>query len=290
MLPRKVAGRYGPIKKSFYTTLRDFRCNIIKVARYYSQFKMKRKLNEDGVPTEVLDSAKQNTKQGFEALNLDPRLLQAITKEQFSEPTLIQAEAIPLALEGKDILARAKTGSGKTAAYALPVLQSILQKKVSLPNQKVVSALVLVPTRELAEQVHKAFSAFSAFCSKEIRCVNLTQRVSDTVLRALLAESPDIVISTPARANQNSNTGALPLKDLTHLVVDEADLVLSYGYEEDMDSLAAAIPKGVQSLLMSATMTSEVNQLKGLFSKNPAILKLEDKEEGVESVKQYVVK
>ena len=86
------------------------------------------------------------------------------------------------------------------------------------------------------------------------------------------------------------NDGALSLDGLTHLVIDEADLVLSYGYEDDMESLASAIPKGVQTFLMSATLTSEVNVLKGLFSKNPAVLKLDDKEEGVESVKQYVVK
>lgn len=109
-------------------------------------------------------------------------------------------------------------------------------------------------------------------------------------MRALLSDKPDIVITTPARATQNVNNGALVLDSLTHLVIDEADLVLSYGYEEDMESLATIIPKGVQTLLMSATLTSEVNTLKGLFSKNPAILKLEDKEEGVESVKQYVVK
>lgn len=250
---------------------------------------MKRKLDENDVPAEVSESPK-TSKRSFEALNLDPRLLQALTKEQFSEPTLIQAEAIPLALEGKDIVARAQTGSGKTAAYILPVLQSILVKKTASPKAKSTAALVLVPTRELAEQVHKVVTSFSALCSKEVRCVNLTQRVSDAVLRTLLAETPDVVISTPGRATQSLNNGALVLQELTHLVIDEADLVLSYGYEEDMQSLAAAIPKGIQTMLMSATMTSEVTTLKDLFSKSPVVLKLEDMEEGVESVKQYVVK
>ena len=250
---------------------------------------MKRKLDQNDVPSEVTKTA-SSSKRSFDALNLDPRLLQAITKEQFSEPTLIQAEAIPLALEGKDIVARAKTGSGKTAAYALPVLQSVLIRQAATPKTKTTTALVLVPTRELAEQVHKVFSLFSAYCTKEVRCVNLTQKVSDAVLRTLLAESPDIVVTTPGRASQSLNNGSLSLQDLTHLVIDEADLVLSYGYEEDMQTLATAIPKGVQTLLMSATLTSEVTTLKGLFSKNPVVLRLEDEEEGVESVKQYVVK
>ncbi|EEH11616.1 ATP-dependent RNA helicase DBP9 [Histoplasma capsulatum G186AR] len=251
---------------------------------------MKRKLDANNVPSPEDSAGKSSTSHSFETLKLDPRLLQALTQQKFTKPTLIQAEAIPLALDGKDVLARAKTGSGKTAAYLLPVLQSILQQKMNNPAHKSISALILVPTRELAEQVHRTAISFSAFSGKDIRSANLTQKVSDAVQRALLADLPDIVVSTPARAVANVNSSALSLERLTHLVIDEADLVLSYGYEEDMQNLAKAVPRGVQTFLMSATFTSEVDTLKGLFCRNPVVLKLEEKEDEGAGISQFVVR
>lgn len=148
----------------------------------------------------------------------------------------------------------------------------------------------MVPTRELAEQVTKAFTSFSLFCAKEVRFVNIAQRVSDDVLRSLLADLPDIVISTPGRASKNLNSASLSLETLTHLVIDEADLVLSYGYEDDLHAISKALPRGVQTFLMSATFTTEVDTLKGLFCRDPAILKLDDREDEGQGVSQYVVK
>lgn len=130
----------------------------------------------------------------------------------------------------------------------------------------------------------------SKFCQKDIRSANLTQKASDAVQRAILADIPDIVIATPARAVVNINNSSLSLENLTHLVIDEADLVLSYGYEEDMQNLAKAVPRGIQTLLMSATLTSEVDTLKGLFCRSPAILKLEEKEDEADGVSQFAVK
>ncbi|KAK2875214.1 ATP-dependent DNA/RNA helicase [Arthroderma sp. PD_2] len=251
---------------------------------------MKRKLDENDVPTSADLAESKKPAKNFEDLGLDPRLLQALTLQKFSKPTLVQAEAIPLALNGKDILARAKTGSGKTAAYLLPILQKILQKKATDPAHKSISTLILVPTRELAQQVHKTVTAFSEFCSKDIRSGNLTQKVSDAVQRALLADLPDIVISTPARAVVNVNNSAMALDNIRQIVIDEADLVLSYGYEQDMQSLAKAIPRGVQTFLMSATLTSEVDTLKGLFCRSPAILKLEEAEDEGAGISQFAVK
>lgn len=251
---------------------------------------MKRKLDTHDVPSTDATTIQPSPISDFGNLNLDSRLLQAVQKQKYVNPTPVQADAIPLALEGRDILARAKTGSGKTAAYVLPILQALLSKKAVSPTQKAISVLVLVPTRELAEQVHKSFSSLSAYCAKDVRSVNLTQRVSDTVLRSILADSPDIVITTPGKASQTLASAAFSLENLTHLVIDEADLVLSYGYENDINSLATSIPGGVQTFLMSATLTTEVDVLKGLFCKDPVILKLEEKEEEGEGVAQYVVK
>jgi ATP-dependent RNA helicase DDX56/DBP9 len=250
---------------------------------------MKRKLDENDQPT-VEVAATTPPKSSFESFGLDARLLQAISKAKYTKPTPVQSQAIPLVLEGKDVLAKSKTGSGKTAAYVLPILQSVLRKKAASPKHKAVSALVLVPARELAEQVTASFTTFGAFCSKDIRSVNLTQRVSDAVLHALLQDAPDILVSTPARAIQNLNKGSISLEHLTHLVIDEADLVLSYGYENDINALAQAVPRGSQTILMSATLTTEVDTLKGLLCREPVILKLEDKEEKGQDLVQYMVK
>jgi ATP-dependent RNA helicase DDX56/DBP9 len=155
---------------------------------------------------------------------------------------------------------------------------------------KATTGLILVPTRELAEQVQKVVTTFAAFCGKDVRSVNLTQKVSEAVQRTMLSDYPDIVISTPARVIANLGNSSLSLDNLTHLVIDEADLVLSYGYDEDINALSKAIPRGVQTFLMSATLTSEVDTLKGLFCRSPVVLKLEDKEEKGAGVSQFVVK
>ena len=150
--------------------------------------------------------------------------------------------------------------------------------------------MILVPTRELADQVFKAIELFSAFCAKDVQAVKLSDKLSDAVQRSLLSALPDIVISTPARAWQNIDSGALVVDKLTHLVLDEADLVLSYGYDEDLQNVARILPKGVQKILMSATLTAEVDDLKGLFCRDPTLLDLEEKDAEGEGVSQYVVK
>ena len=156
-------------------------------------------------------------------------------------------------------------------------------------HNKSVSVLILVPTRELAQQVSKVVAIFSAFCSKDVRMVNLTQKIPDAVQRTLLAESPDIVVATPARAALNLQSSALSVNKLAHLVIDEADLVLSYGYEDDLQTIADAVPKGVQTFLMSATLTTEVNDLKGLFCRDPVILDFQESASDSGGVSQYVV-
>jgi len=138
--------------------------------------------------------------------------------------------------------------------------------------------------------VHKAVSSFAILCGKDARSINLTQRVSDAVQRSMLAEMPDIVVATPARAIANLNSSAFSLNNISHLVIDEADLILSYGYDEDMQQISKAIPRGIQTFLMSATLSTEVDTLKGLFCRSPVVLELEDKEEEGGGVSQYVVR
>ncbi|KAF4964706.1 hypothetical protein FSARC_7413 [Fusarium sarcochroum] len=243
--------------------------------------------------TEVVKSTKsaqtQEEETSFVDLGLDPRLLQAVAQQKFAKPTLVQRKAIPLALNGQDVLAKADCGSGKTAAYVLPLLSSILKRKAN-DSTAFTTALILVPTRELADQVSKAIEQFASFCAKDISTVKLTDKVSNAVQRALLSNSPDIVISTPATAWHNVNSSALSIDKLTHLILDEADLVLSYGYSEDLENLSRSVPKGVQVMMMSATLTEEVDTLKGIFRRDPTLLDLKEKEAEGEGITQFVAK
>ncbi|KAH8890776.1 DEAD-domain-containing protein [Thozetella sp. PMI_491] len=257
---------------------------------------MKRKLaqRDDAPPPETAapesTAAAVPAQPSFADLNLDARLVQALAKLGFEKPTHVQHRAIPLALNGRDILAKAPTGSGKTAAYLLPVMQSILRRKKT-STEACTSALILVPTRELADQVLKKFEELSAFCAKDIQAVKLAEKLPDAVQRALLANTPDIVISTPARAWNNVNSSSLSVDKLTHLVIDEADLVLSYGYEDDLERLAEAVPKGLQSIMMSATLSEDLEKLKGMgFCRNPALLDLDEQKAEGGGVAQFVVK
>ena len=146
-----------------------------------------------------------------------------------------------------------------------------------------------MPTRELAGQVTKVITSLAAFCAQDIRTENLTRKEDDRVQRARLAEKPDIVIATPGRAATHLKNTVLSLENLTHIVIDEADLVLSYGYDDDLQVIAKELPKGIQAFLMSATFRAELDQLKGLFCRNPVVLELDDQEEQ-SKVTQYIVK
>lgn len=190
-----------------------------------------------------------------------------------------------------NISARAKTGSGKTAAYVLPILQSILKRRSSGKSTQSATAIILVPTKELANQVTKSFTTFAAFCAKDLRIANLTPQISEPAQRALLATTPDIVISTPSRVSQHLNSSTLIVADLAHLVIDEADLVLSYGYSDDFQNIVTLLTQGVQTFLASATLTTEVDILKGLFCRDPVVLDLEEEEkEAPNHLNQYVVR
>ncbi|KAJ3165152.1 ATP-dependent DNA/RNA helicase [Geranomyces variabilis] len=242
---------------------------------------------QSAVPAALLDTEAAG---GFASLDLDARLLRAIAKLGFAHPTLVQSSAIPLALQGKDILARARTGSGKTGAYCIPVVQKILLAKerngagsaaVDSPGCK---ALILVPTKELAEQVLKHVKDLTLY-AKEVVAVNLgTSDQTTANQRAILAENPDIIIATPSKILAQLEAENVVLKEsLESLVIDEADLILSYGYDEDVRKVLSHLPKIYQSSLMSATMSDDVDALKQLVLRNPAILKLSEAPASAES-------
>uniref|UniRef100_A0A2C9UQW9 RNA helicase n=1 Tax=Manihot esculenta TaxID=3983 RepID=A0A2C9UQW9_MANES len=226
----------------------------------------------------------------FEQLGLDPRLIRALNKKDISitKPTPIQRVAIPLILEGKDVVARAKTGSGKTLAYLLPLVQKLFA--ISGSNRKLApSAFILVPSGELCQQVHKEFSSLIDSCKVQLKAVQLTTKMPDPDLRTALAGLPDIVVSTPACVAKCLSAGVLQSSSINDsleiLVLDEADLLLSFGYENDLKALTAFLPRRCQCLLMSATSSADVDKLKKLILHNPYILTLPE----VEGVKDEAI-
>ena len=218
----------------------------------------------------------------FDSLPLDDRLRKAVAHVGWSSPSLVQSKTLPLAMQGKDVICRARTGSGKTGAYALPILQKILEFQSFNPGTKVQrkgpSAVVLVPTRELVEQVRQVFAELAYF-APSISIAAITADTSVAAQKSLLATCPHIVIATPARLNQHVKLNNVRLRESVEvLALDEADLLLSFGFEEDIRAIAGELPNICQTLLMSATLGEDVETLKALVMHNPVTLKLEEEE------------
>ncbi|KTW28408.1 hypothetical protein T552_01670 [Pneumocystis carinii B80] len=231
-------------------------------------------------------SDKQNT---FSSLGLDPRITQAVLKLGFRNPTYVQSQVIPLALEGKDLFIQARTGSGKTAAYLIPIIENILKNKQSHQESETRS-LIIVPTRELSNQVTNNVKELTFYCGKIIRVVNLAANISDNAARILISECPEIVVGTPSRIIVHLNSSNLRIQEsLLHFVIDEFDLILSYGYSEDFDNIMKYIPKSVQMLLTTATFVEDLDKLKRVICKDPIILKLEEKDSH-SNLSQYSVR
>lgn len=214
----------------------------------------------------------------FHEMELDDRILKAIAKLQWSTPTLIQEKAIPLQIEGKDVLIRARTGSGKTAAFTIPIIQKILNLKKTAIHQEV-KAIILAPSRELCNQICNVVKDLTIKCSREVRCVDVAPNVNLTVQKPMLTEKPDIVVGTPARVLMHLKAGTLELKNsLEVLVIDEADLIFSFGYKDEVTELITFFPNIYQAILASATLSADVLNLKGLVLHNAVTLKLEEPE------------
>uniref|UniRef100_A0A8V5HGL1 RNA helicase n=1 Tax=Melopsittacus undulatus TaxID=13146 RepID=A0A8V5HGL1_MELUD len=205
---------------------------------------------------------------GFEHMGLDPRLLRAVSELGWGRPTAVQAQALPLALEGRDLLVRARTGSGKTGAYGLGLLQHVLRVAQAVPQA--VRALVLVPSRELSLQVLRCLRRLAA--ATDVRVAELGDG-DPAALRPVLAAQPDVLVGTPGRVLAQLNAHTLVLRhSLELLVLDEADLLLGFGCLEDIKALLCHLPKIYQALLMSATFSPDVEALKELVLHNPVRL------------------
>jgi hypothetical protein len=220
---------------------------------------------------------------------MDRRLVKALSKLGFTYPTLVQAKCIPIAMQGKDVLVRAKTGSGKTIAFSLPVLQKILSLKDSNQGSgQSIKCIVLAPTKELIKQIEKHMTDLIYYCRESITICSLADD-NTSVQKFRLQSKPDVVISTPARLVQNLKSFEIDLSNVTTLVMDEADLVLSFGYTEDVHTIIQQMPKIFQGILMSATLSAELDKFKRVVLHNPALLKLEEPE-GATNLMQFFLK
>jgi len=191
---------------------------------------------------------------------------------------MIQEKAIPLILDAKDVLVRARTGSGKTASFSVPIIQKILNSKDSSKEQKT-TALILAPSKELCLQIRRVIEDLTIKCSKIVRCADLTAKGDPAAQKHILAQRPDIVVSTPARILTHLNQKNIDLKEsLETLVIDEADLMFSFGFENDLKSVLEHLPPTYQSVLASATLSEEVMDLKKIVLHNAITLKLEEPE------------
>lgn len=209
----------------------------------------------------------------FDSLGLDLKLLRALKKRGFDHPMPVQAEAVPKALEGRDIVARARTGSGKTLAYLLPALHRVLTSGMGRAGWQ---ALILVPTRELCDQVKDETSSLIGHCGENIKVTALL--AEGNAARSVASTAGQVVVSTPARIAALLRQGILSLRSLERslkaVVFDEADLLLSYGYEQDIAEIAPAIPRSCQTMLMSATTSDDIDKLTKLILHDPISLDL----------------
>jgi superfamily II DNA/RNA helicase len=210
----------------------------------------------------------------FTELGLIPPLLARLTELEYQQPTPIQAQAIPSVLAGRDLIGGANTGSGKTATFALPILQSIFEQqradKSSSSNKgNYVTGLILVPTRELAKQVADSIKSYSAHLNGAIKTVAVFGGVSVNTQMLALRGGTDILVATPGRLLDLISSNAIKLSKIKTLVLDEADRMLSLGFTEELTALLALTPKKKQILLFSATFPEQVKALTQELLNNP---------------------
>lgn len=224
----------------------------------------------------------------FSSLNLPNYLLSALRTVKYIEPTPIQKESIPLIQAGNDLIAEAQTGTGKTAAFALPILQMIDK----LPIEKIlknVHVLVLVPTRELALQVSDSFKVYGQYSTKKLTIVPVIGGADIDTQMNRISHGVDIVVATPGRLLELLNNGRVNLGEVKVFVIDEGDKMLNLGFAKELDQILEVLPDERQNLLFSATIPEKVITLAEKVMTNPVMVKHESAAPTVESIHQRVI-
>lgn len=216
----------------------------------------------------------------FEELNIDERILRAISDMGFEEASPIQVQAIPALMDGKDVIGQAQTGTGKTAAYSIPMLQRIN------PDLKKLQAVVLCPTRELAVQVAEEIRKIAKYMS-DIKVLPVYGGQEIVKQIKSLKSGVQIVVGTPGRVMDHMRRKTVKFDNVAMVVLDEADEMLDMGFREDMETILTDTPKDRQTVMFSATMSKEIMDIAATFQNNPETIKVVRKELTVKNIEQY---
>jgi len=222
----------------------------------------------------------------FQTLGLRAELLRAVSENGYSTPTPIQRQAIPVILEGRDIMGGAQTGTGKTAGFTLPLLQRLASCNTRKKGAYPIRALILAPTRELAAQIADSIHAYGKYLP--LRSTAVFGGVSINPQKQMLRNGVDILVATPGRLLDHLNQHTVDLSKVEILVLDEADRMLDMGFIHDIRRVLSHVPKSKQTLLFSATFSKEVKQLTNSLLKSPALIEVARQNSSAELVNQVI--
>ncbi len=220
----------------------------------------------------------------FTSLGLSPVLRNALKAAGYAEPTPIQRDTIPAVIAHRDVLGIAKTGSGKTASYVLPILHQFQTATMAAPYREP-TVLVLVPTRELADQVQQVFQTFIPALSERLTCLAVSGGVSINPQMQAIGKV-NILIATPGRLLDLLAKNAVRLSSITTLVLDEADKMLNLGFKEEMDQILALLPRQRQNLLFSATLSADLQLIQQGILHHPQVIEIAAETAGIDLIDQ----
>jgi len=221
----------------------------------------------------------------FESLNIIDPILKSIKEEGYTIPTPIQAQAIPIVLRGTDLIGCAQTGTGKTAAFAVPILQLLCNNRI-FDNKRKIRSLIVTPTRELAIQIKESFKAYGRYTG--LTCTVVFGGVHQNPQTVALRNGVDILVATPGRLLDLMNQGFISLRNIEIFVLDEADRMLDMGFIHDVKKIIAALPQKRQSLFFSATMPPAIVKLAGSIVYKPVKVEVTPSASTVDIVSQFV--
>ncbi len=222
----------------------------------------------------------------FSELNIMPAVLRALKEEEYELPTPIQEEAIPVILSGRDLLGCAQTGTGKTAAFAIPTLQLLSEEKVPQNEVKRIRALIITPTRELALQIYESFCTYGRYTS--LSCCVIFGGVSQKPQEEKLQQGVDILIATPGRLLDLMNQNLVEIKHIKIFILDEADRMLDMGFIHDVNRIIAKTPVKKQTLLFSATIPPSIEEMSRKLLMNPVKIAVTPVSSTVDTIQQYL--
>jgi ATP-dependent RNA helicase RhlE len=222
----------------------------------------------------------------FEDLKIIEPVLKALKEEEYTEPTAIQSKAIPIILNKRDLMGSAQTGTGKTAAFAIPILQHLYEVRHSENSRPRLSALIITPTRELAIQIGESFSVYGKYTG--IKTIVIYGGVNQGSQTDLLKRGAEVLVATPGRLLDLMGQGYISLKGIQYFVLDEADRMLDMGFIHDIKKIIEQLPKKRQSLFFSATMPKSIIELSGTILNNPVKIAVSPESPTAETIRQFI--